>query len=215
MLRTGGWSGYSTIRARFTEITLDAGEMQIWDSGAVMQTGRGKFELDAESARYFKLSAKGTGLYLERADSFAAGELAPGIPAAAFPAQTLVSAGITRFTTAAALADSLKAIGVNGLPKWQSICLGLDPNGAPAEMLCDIAPEGSGEMALWLKDVVVPENVTGVGVVATLLRKSEGGAWTAVDTKRIASGEVKFVVDVDEEETALFKVSLSFAPSEM
>lgn len=53
----------------------------------------------------------------------------------------------------------------------------------------------------------------GVDVVATLLGKSGGGEWREFETKRVARGDVKFVVPAGEE-TALFKISLSFASAD-
>ncbi len=76
------------------------------------------------------------------------------------------------------LAATLEENGANGIPVWQSYCLGLNPNEADSVVLCVPAQDQPDEAGTFkfTTNVAIPEGLTGVAVTASLDRKS-GGDW--------------------------------------
>ena len=97
--------------------------------------------------------------------------------------------------TAAVLADD----GANGIPVWQSYCLGLEPSNPQSVILCEAAsaqPAG-GKICIAAKNLNVPEGLSGAGVTASLDRKSSGD-WVEQDRQMVLSGStIAFTVDAD------------------
>ena len=93
--------------------------------------------------------------------------------------------------TASALAQD----GANGIPVWQSYCLGLEPTNSQSVVLCEAAADQSdpGRVAIKAGNINIPEGLEGVEVTATLERKIPGGEFTAVTNATFASGAVAFI----------------------
>lgn len=94
-----------------------------------------------------------------------------------------------------ALADA----GANGIPVWQSYCLGLEPADSQSVVLCEAAeiqPAG-GKVCIGAKNLNVPEGLSGIAVTASLDRKSSGD-WVEQDRRTVLSGgSIAFTVDAD------------------
>jgi hypothetical protein len=94
-----------------------------------------------------------------------------------------------------ALADA----GANGIPVWQSYCLGLQPTNSRSVVLCDLAKEQPTEAGAFkfTTNVAIPEGLSGIAVTASLDRKSSGD-WVEQDSRTVSSGgSVAFTVDAD------------------
>ena len=97
------------------------------------------------------------------------------------------------------IAEALVSTGANGIPVWQSYCMGLDPDDAASVVLCVPAqdqPDGAGAFK-FTTNVSVPENLAGVAVSASLDRKS-GGDWVEQQSQTVSSGSpVEFTASAD------------------
>ncbi len=79
--------------------------------------------------------------------------------------------------------------GANGLPRWQSWLLGLDPADAKSVVLCQAAEAqpGDGTFAVGA-NIDVPAGLDGVTVTAYLDTSSDGETWTKVDERALSGG---------------------------
>ena len=88
----------------------------------------------------------------------------------------------------------------NGIPAWQSYCLGLDPKDAQSVVLCEAAetqPAG-GQVSIAAKNLNVPEGLSGVAVTARLERKSSRDWEPIGEPQTVSHGDsIVFTVDVD------------------
>jgi len=98
-------------------------------------------------------------------------------------------------TTEEAIGDvaaKLARDGENGIPVWQSYCLGLEPTNSQSVVLCEAAADQSepGRVAIKAGNINIPEGLKGVEVSATLERKIPGGEFTAETNDTFASGAI-------------------------
>ena len=109
------------------------------------------------------------------------------------PMQWIVDNGAaTTRDSIQSVADALAKPGENGIPVWQSYCLGLEPNEASSVVLCEAAANQSdpGRVAIKAANINIPEGLKGVEVLATLERKIPGEEFTAVTNATFASGAI-------------------------
>ena len=115
----------------------------------------------------------------------------------------------------ASLADSDAAVkaallvnGANGLPVWQSYCLGLDPQAAGSVVLCSPAAEQPSQAGKFKIDanIAVPSGLSGVSVKAHVDRKTAGGDWTLDETGTAVQpgGRAVFEVSADGAAASFF-----------
>ena len=90
------------------------------------------------------------------------------------------------------VAAKLARDGENGIPAWQSYCLGLEPTNSQSVVLCEAAADQSdpGRVAIKAANINIPEGLEGVEVSATLERKILGGEFTAVTNGTFSSGAI-------------------------
>lgn len=93
----------------------------------------------------------------------------------------------TGASSAADISGALVENGANGIPVWQSYCLGLDPNDATSVVMCVPAAGQPAEAGAFkfTTNVAIPAGLTGVAVTASLDRKSSGG-WTEQATSAMS-----------------------------
>ena len=107
-------------------------------------------------------------------------------------------------TIVAALEDS----GANGIPVWQSYCLGLNPSDSSSVVLCRAAPDqpvSPNEFKFTIANISIPENLSGVVLTAYLERKTSGNNWETQSSTLIpSSGEVELVASADPESALSF-----------
>ena len=106
------------------------------------------------------------------------------------------SSGIGGLSSDADAAAALAGQGANGLPKWQSYCLGLDPARADSVILCEAAqaPCPAGKVAVAVKNVNVPASLSGATLTAYLQRKTSSG-WESVASAPLQAGETVLTCD--------------------
>ena len=108
----------------------------------------------------------------------------------------------------AGVAASMTENGANGIPRWQSYCLGLEPGNAESVVLCEAAesqPGTPGEIAIRAKNVFVPAKHDGVTVVAQLDKSADGVNWSPEGSAgTFDSGAVAFNVTMPQGETRCF-----------
>ena len=106
------------------------------------------------------------------------------------------------------VAASMTENGANGIPRWQSYCLGLEPGNAESVVLCEAAesqPGTPGEIAIRAKNVFVPAKHDGVTVVAQLDKSADGVNWSPEGSAgTFDSGAVAFNVTMPQGETRCF-----------
>ena len=120
-------------------------------------------------------------------------KIAENLPDVAIPLQWAIDNGIvTEETDSATGAAVLSATGENGIAKWQSYCLGLDPNEAESVVLCEAAAEqpGSGCIAIKAGNIDIPAELEGARVSATLERMLPGGDFESVTNGTFSSGAI-------------------------
>ena len=154
----------------------------------------GKVVLSGDSPAWAKLYVNASGnLAVKVADCFyikIAGTEDMDIPV---PMQWMVDNGI------AAADDSIKSVaaaltenGANGIPVWQSYCLGLEPGNAKSVVLCEAAAgqPSDGKVNIAAKNLNVPAGLSGSGVAVTAyLERRSGGDWVPVgDGVSVAPG---------------------------
>ena len=93
----------------------------------------------------------------------------------------------TGASSAADISGALVENGANGIPVWQSYCLGLDPNDATSVVVCVPAAGQPAEAGAFkfTTNVAIPAGLTGVAVTVSLDRKSSGG-WTEQATSAMS-----------------------------
>jgi len=97
--------------------------------------------------------------------------------------------------SAAEVAEALAKSGENGLPAWQSYCLGLDPKDAQSVVLCAPAPNqpSGGKIGIAAGNLNIPEGLSGVKVTAYLDSSTDGVGWNNdAEGKVVESGKVVF-----------------------
>ena len=106
------------------------------------------------------------------------------------------SSGIGGLSSDADAAAALAGQGDNGLPRWQSYCLGLDPARADSVILCEAAqaPCPAGKVAVAVKNVNVPASLSGATLTAYLQRKTSSG-WESVASAPLQAGETVLTCD--------------------
>ena len=106
------------------------------------------------------------------------------------------SSGIGGLSSDAAAAAALAEQGANGLPRWQSYCLGLNPARADSVILCEAAqaPCPAGKVAVAVKNVNVPASLSGATLTAYLERKTSSG-WESVAYAPLQAGETVLTCD--------------------
>ena len=118
-------------------------------------------------------------------------------------------------SSAAEIETALKNTGANGIPVWQSYCLGLNPNEAASVVLCDSAETqpSDGTVKIAAKNLNVPEGLSGVTVKARLYRKKNGGEWEAVgDDVTVSSGTAVLASPTLGEGTSFFQIKVVLDP---
>ena len=89
------------------------------------------------------------------------------------------------------VADALVAEGANGIPVWQSYCLGLNPKDVASVILCDAAAvqPSDGTVSITARNLNVPEGLSGVSVTAYLDSRTVGSDWSrGVASATVTSG---------------------------
>ena len=113
----------------------------------------------------------------------------------------VVAEGVDVETGTSALAGD----GANGIPAWQSWCLGLAPNDASSVVLCEAAETqpGGGTFAIAAKNVDV--KASGAVVTAYLDKSPDGTSWTQVGAgQEVSSGPVSFDASLADGESRCF-----------
>ena len=171
----------------------------------------GKVVLTDDSPAWAKLYVNASGnLAVKVADYFyikIAGTEDIDLPV---PLQWMADNGI------AAADDSIKSVvdaltenGANGIPVWQSYCMGLDPNDTENAVICAVAaeqPDEAGKVAIEIPRSSVPNELSGVAVTAYLDVKTPGLDWT-IDTtgEKISSGAISRIATVDSPGISFFE----------
>ncbi len=110
-----------------------------------------------------------------------------------------------------ALQEWMEAAGANGIPRWKSYCIGLDPADARSVVVCkaDETQPAEGGFAI-TANLDVPSG-SGATVVAYLDRSGDGASWSQVgDGRPVQSGTVTFASALGENETlAFFRVRVA------
>jgi len=105
--------------------------------------------------------------------------------------------------------DALTENGANGIPVWQSYCMGLKPNDTENAVICAAAaeqPDEAGKVAIEIPRSSVPDGLSGVAVTAYLDVKTPGLDWT-IDTtgEKISSGAISRIATVDSPGISFFE----------
>ena len=117
-------------------------------------------------------------------------------------------------SSAAEIETALKNTGANGIPVWQSYCLGLNPKEAASVVLCDSAETqpSDGTVKIAAKNLNVPEGLSGVTVKARLYRKN-GGEWEAVgDYVTVSSGTAELASPTLGDGMSFFQIRVVLDP---
>jgi len=106
------------------------------------------------------------------------------------------------------IADALERDGENGIPVWQSYCMGLDPNDAGNAVLCAPAaeqPSEAGKVAIEIPRSSVPAELSGVTVKAYLDVKRPGRDWDNDETgETVSSGAILRTAEVSDSGISFF-----------
>ena len=86
----------------------------------------------------------------------------------------------------------LGGTGANGLPRWQSWLLGLDPADAKSVVLCQAAEAQPGDGTFAVGANIDVQAGSGADVTAYLDTSSDGETWTKVDERALSGGTVSF-----------------------
>ena len=179
-----------------TDVSLPFNTSWTLTSGA--NTDLSKFTLDEETAKWATLSVSGGNLVLTRKPFFhikIADSEAVDIPWnwVEDKVGALGTEGVN--FTSAVLAD-----GANGIPVWQSYCLGLDPQDAASTLLCEAAAEqpADGKIRIAAKNLNVPADLSGVAVTAYLDRKNGDGWDLGVASAPVSSGSAVFEPEIGD-----------------
>jgi hypothetical protein len=164
--------------AKFSLPQDDKGKLDVDASGNLVYTAPEYF--------YIKIADNGRFSLKDESDNV----INVDIPVSWIYAKTDESDSSSPSAIATALADP----GANGIPVWQSYCMGLEPTNSQSVVLCEAAADQSdpGRVAIKAGNINIPEGLEGVEVSATLERKIPGGEFTAVTNATFASGAVAF-----------------------
>ena len=102
---------------------------------------------------------------------------------------------------AAGTAAALSKDGVNGIPVWQSYCMGLEPNEAESVVLCEAAANQppAGKVGIAARNLNVPEGLSGVTATAYLDKSTNGIDWSpAVSSATVSSGSAVFEPEIGD-----------------
>ena len=106
------------------------------------------------------------------------------------------------------IADALERDGENGIPVWQSYCMGLDPNDAGNAVLCApaaVQPSEAGKVAIEIPRSSVPAELSGVTVKAYLDVKRPGCDWDNDETGvTVSSGAILRTAEVSDSGISFF-----------
>jgi len=163
--------------------------------------------LDPNTSSYFKL-ADG----IQGSLSIVGGELVYNAPEYFYikvadsdlpvPMQWIVDNGAaTTRDSIQSVADALAKPGANGIPVWQSYCLGLEPNEASSVVLCEAAANQppAGKVGIAARNLNVPEGLSGVTVTAYLDKSTNGIDWSpAVSSATVSSGSAVFEPEIGD-----------------
>ncbi len=116
------------------------------------------------------------------------------------------------YSDVAELRGAMIGTGANGLPRWQSYCLGLDPANAGSVLTC-VPGEGqaqTGKVNI-AANVNVPEGLGEIAqITAYLDRRKTDGTWENIETKGSAlSGKVAFAAPAPEAALDFFRVRVA------
>ena len=101
----------------------------------------------------------------------------------------------------AEVAEALLANGANGLPVWQSYCLGLEPANPESVVLCEAAANQppAGKVGIAARNLNVPEGLSGVTATAYLDKSANGIDWSpAVSSATVSSGSAVFEPEIGD-----------------
>ena len=132
----------------------------------------------------------------------------------ALPAEWLKGAGMAAsFDSADGVKAFAEGAGANGIPVWQSYCLGLDPNEAESVVLCEAAAAqpGSGCIAIKAGNVDIPAELEGARVSATLERMLPGGDFESVTNGTFSSGAIVLTTPEIGPGLSFFRIRVGFA----
>jgi len=166
-------------------VTVDALSMMVPGKAYTLLSGGGLAAADLDKFQLAEgdkgtLSVSGGDLVYTASEYFYIRIAESGSGELNVPFQWMFDAGIASLSSSAEeIAAALVAGGDNGIPVWQSYCLGLDPHDASSVVFCIPAseqPSAAGEFK-FTTNVAVPEGMEGVAVTASIERKTTG-EWT-------------------------------------
>jgi len=104
--------------------------------------------------------------------------------------------------------DALTENGANGIPVWQSYCMGLDPRDAGNAVFCAAAaeqPSEAGKVAIEVSRSFVPAELSGVTVKAYLDVKRPGHDWDFDETgETVSSGAISRTAEISDPGISFF-----------
>lgn len=205
---------------RFVNVYVDAGSgldyaamtntytlLNITGETELTEDDLSKFKLQGGSP-YMSLAIEDGNLVAKRKDFFYI-KIADGESGnLAVPLAWIYETGVaTLANSAEEIAGALKNTGANGMPVWQSYCLGLNPQNAQSVVLCVPAsdqPEDAGSFK-FVTNVAVPEGLTSASVTASLDRKSSGGWEQQGESQTVSYGvPVSFTASADPDSALSF-----------
>ena len=81
-----------------------------------------------------------------------------------------------------AVSNALVSVGVNGLVRWQSYALGLDPNDASSVVLCDVRQEAAADRMTFFARNVEPVTNDTLSIAYVLEGSRNGTSWSDIMT---------------------------------
>lgn len=84
----------------------------------------------------------------------------------------------------AAISNALVSSGVNGLKRWESYALGLDPNSASSVVLCDMKQDGVSSAVTFFARNALPATNDAFTVVYSLEGSADGATWPFLLTSK-------------------------------
>ena len=165
--------------------------------GGVLSVSSGNLVYTAPEYFYIRVADNGRFSLKDESDNV----INVDIPVSWIYAKTGESDSSSPSAIATALADP----GANGIPAWQSYCLGLDPQDAASTLLCEAAAgqPSDGKVNIAAKNLNVPAGLSGVAVTAYLDRKN-GDGWDLVASAPVSSGSALLAAPAIESGTSFF-----------
>ena len=206
------FSGTPTIASNITvavttDVSLPFNTPKTLTSGAgIADADLSKFTLDEETAKWATLTVSGGNLVLTRKQFFhirIADSEAVDIP------WNWVEENVGKLESDAVdFTSAVLADGANGIPVWQSYCMGLEPTNSQSVVLCEAAadqPSEAGKVAIEVSRSFVPAELSGVTVKAYLDVKRPGHDWDFDETgETVSSGAISRTAEISDPGISFF-----------